>query len=445
MAFFRGQPLPSDLQHSTIDGAANGVPGTRQNVLVRLDQVAPRPIEWLWPGRIVLGRLTLVIGEPCAGKSFLALDLAARTSRGGPWPGADVGIEKAGDVVLWSGRDDLAETVRPRLDSLGADLSRIAAVQSAAADDGPPHERPLALVAGLDAAEVDSAVEHTPGCKLVVVDPLALRVEPGRGLDESSSRLLASLAQLAARRRVAVVAVVQVAGKSYGAALDHAARCLAADGAVDALWHVERETHKGERPNSCEFSYAGTNEGGDQNSCEFSYVGTNEGGGRNSCEFSYLRRCTAIKHSAGPELSTLAFELSNGRVTWSEVIPDQSPGARSDDEGSGTAGRQHRKNTREFAADWLIDALGEGPIESKALFVRAAVAGITRGTLRRAAAELGLKPRKQSWCGCWVWHLEERHRRTEYIPSHPPSSLEEMNPLGVECDDGVKSVRRETE
>ncbi|HEV3022796.1 MAG TPA: hypothetical protein VGX76_10015 [Pirellulales bacterium] len=312
------------------------------------------------------------------------------------------------------------------------------AVQSAAADGGPPHERPLALLAGLDAAEVDSAVERTPGCKLVVVDALALRVGPGRGLDESSSRLLASLAQLAARRRVAVVAVVQVAGKSYGAALDHAARCLAAEGAVDALWHVERATREVDRQSSCEFSYAGTNEGGGQNPCEFSYS-------PNSCEFSYRRCCTAIKHSAGPELSTLAFELSNGRVTWSQVVPDQSPDARSDDGGSGAAGRPQQKNTREFAADWLLNELGEGPIEPTALFVRAAVAGITRGTLRRAAAELGLKPRKQSWCGCWVWHLEGRDRRTEFIPSHPPSSLGEKNPPGVERDDAVKSLPRETE
>ena len=44
------------------------------------------PVEWLWPHRIALGKVTLIAGDPGLGKSVLALDVAARVSRGQPFP-----------------------------------------------------------------------------------------------------------------------------------------------------------------------------------------------------------------------------------------------------------------------------------------------------------------------------------------------------------------------
>lgn len=51
-------------------------------VLVRLSEVSPEEVAWLWPGRLARGKLTLLVGEPGIGKSFLTLDIAARVSRG---------------------------------------------------------------------------------------------------------------------------------------------------------------------------------------------------------------------------------------------------------------------------------------------------------------------------------------------------------------------------
>src|SRR5947207_14663595 len=53
---------------------------------VRLTDVQPAEIQWLWPGRIPLGNVTLLVSDPGAGKSLVALDIAARVSRGAPWP-----------------------------------------------------------------------------------------------------------------------------------------------------------------------------------------------------------------------------------------------------------------------------------------------------------------------------------------------------------------------
>ncbi len=53
---------------------------------VRLADVAPTGIRWLWPGRIPLGRITLLVSDPGLGKSLLTLDLAARVSPAPPGP-----------------------------------------------------------------------------------------------------------------------------------------------------------------------------------------------------------------------------------------------------------------------------------------------------------------------------------------------------------------------
>ena len=51
-----------------------------------LADVPPAEVAWLWPGRIALGKVTLLAGDPGLGKSFVTLDIAARVSRGASWP-----------------------------------------------------------------------------------------------------------------------------------------------------------------------------------------------------------------------------------------------------------------------------------------------------------------------------------------------------------------------
>jgi hypothetical protein len=62
-------------------------PRSRHDPQPTLADTARRGVPWLWPGRIALGRVTLLVGDPGVGKSLVALDIAARVSTGRPWPG----------------------------------------------------------------------------------------------------------------------------------------------------------------------------------------------------------------------------------------------------------------------------------------------------------------------------------------------------------------------
>lgn len=54
--------------------------------IVRLSDVQPQEVQWLWPGRIALGKVTIIAGDPGLGKSLATLDMAARVSTGDVWP-----------------------------------------------------------------------------------------------------------------------------------------------------------------------------------------------------------------------------------------------------------------------------------------------------------------------------------------------------------------------
>ena len=94
-----------------------------QPVLTTLSEIEPEKLKWLWEDKIPMGKVTLLVGDPGIGKSFLTMFMVAQVSTGRPWPDlATVGIE-VGSVILLTAEDDLADTVRVRLEAADADLN----------------------------------------------------------------------------------------------------------------------------------------------------------------------------------------------------------------------------------------------------------------------------------------------------------------------------------
>jgi hypothetical protein len=91
--------------------------------LVRLSEVEPGRVSWLWEGRIPLGAITLLDGDGGVRKSTLTLNIAAAVSSGRVLPGNAGPI--TGGVLLLGEEDGLGDTVLPRLSAMGADLTLI--------------------------------------------------------------------------------------------------------------------------------------------------------------------------------------------------------------------------------------------------------------------------------------------------------------------------------
>ena len=98
-------------------------------------EILPEKIEWLWPGRLAIGKHTCVAGEPGAGKSQLTIAIVAALTNGGLWPCGE-GRARAGNIIILSAEDGAADTIIPRLLAAGADLKRVHVVSAVRNADG---------------------------------------------------------------------------------------------------------------------------------------------------------------------------------------------------------------------------------------------------------------------------------------------------------------------
>ena len=196
--------------------------------LVLVADVDREQVRWLWSGRIPLGKLVTLDGDPGVGKSTLTLTIAAKVSTASPFP--DGARPERADVILLSAEDDIGDTIRPRLEAAGADLTRCWVLPDVHPEDKPP--RPPELPADLFLLE---DLVKSKAAALVVVDPfmafLAGQVDSHK--DQDIRRVLASMAYMAARTGAAVL-VVRHMRKGAGSALDKGSGSIGIIGAARA-------------------------------------------------------------------------------------------------------------------------------------------------------------------------------------------------------------------
>lgn len=124
---------------------------------VKMADIVSTPIEWLWKPFIPSGKCTLLEGDPDIGKSWTLLKIVTTLTRGEALPRSRT-LEPA-NALLMMGEDALGDTIKPRLEVMGADISRIFALDGA-----------LTLSAeGL--RTIEAAITETQS-KVVVIDPL---------------------------------------------------------------------------------------------------------------------------------------------------------------------------------------------------------------------------------------------------------------------------------
>ena len=139
--------------------------GGWSGLVTRMSEVESEDIQWLWERRVPMGHMTVLAGLQGQGKTFVALEMAKALSLGEPLPDSDVAIQ--GATLIISTEDGVANTLKPRLEAMGADVSQIYAVNF---DQ---------VVTGMDvptiASDMDDLEEEIIKpykIKLVILDPL---------------------------------------------------------------------------------------------------------------------------------------------------------------------------------------------------------------------------------------------------------------------------------
>ena len=350
-------------------GGADGEADESRPVLTCLADVRPEALRWLWPGRIPLGKVTLVFGDPDLGKSLVTLDVAARVSRGLPWPDAPGERPTPGGVILLSAEDDLADTIRPRLDAAGADVGRIMVLQGVEYAEGRKGYFNLAR----DLPALEAAIRQTPDTRLVIIDPISAYL--GRTDSHVNAEVraaLAPLSELAARHGAAVVGVTHLNKGMGGRALYRATGSLAFVAAARAGWLVTVDL---DDPKRRLFLPAKMNLAEEPLGLAYRVVPVTLDG---------------IGPVARVEWERDPVTMRANEALAAEVAEGESGGARQE------------------AADWLQGVLADGPVNAVDVKKRATGDGIALRTLDRAKAALNVEATRQGFGGPWVWLLPAR-------------------------------------
>jgi len=91
---------------------------------VCLGDVPEEEPTWLWKNYIPCDAITLITGDPDAGKSWWCMDMTSRVTRGGAWPDGTRGGEPK-NVYYMTYEDSLTKTVKKRVRLLGGDVNRV--------------------------------------------------------------------------------------------------------------------------------------------------------------------------------------------------------------------------------------------------------------------------------------------------------------------------------
>jgi hypothetical protein len=346
--------------------------------LVRLADVDPESVQWLWEPYIPLGKITLLEGNPGVGKTFLALGLAAAVSRGWPLPRADGSSGKPSTpstVLYLTAEDGLADTLRPRVERAGADLERLFVLDGLRSTRG----RRRAFNLREHMLQLEQVLTELHPC-VMILDPLHGYLGPGTDMYRANEvrPILEDLGRLAQGFDCAVVGIRHLRKQGSDQAVHRGAGSVDFSAVARSLLLVgEDRTRPG------------------------------------------TRVVAHTKSNLAPLGGSLAFEIDSGGLRWAGasdlrsddlLVPTELPIERGD---------------LDRAAAFLETELAEGPVRNREIRLRARDEGISEATLKRAKARLRVRSVKRGQ-GHWEWQLPGiRGAEEAQGAQHPDSAVVE--------------------
>jgi hypothetical protein len=345
-------------------------------------------VEWLWPGRLALGKHTCIAGEPGTGKSQLATFIAAQVSVGGAWP-CDEGRARRGSVIILSAEDGEADTIVPRLYAAKADLGRVHIVSAVRTDC--KQSRGFNLQADIELLE--QKIAELGDVALITIDPISSYLGKTDSHKNAEVRgVLEPLSAMAERARVAVLSVTHFskAGTTMATkALHRFMGSIAFVGAPRMAFVVLED--------------------GEANRRLFLHAKNNLAAAPHGLAFGL--RQTIVEQDKGIVASCVAFEPEPVTITASEAMAAESSGnAKPCDE----------------AESFLNELLADGPVPAKQVKADADDVGLSWMTVRRAKDRLGVQASRIGGIaskGGWQWSLPKVSSPDLTCSSHKVSTL----------------------
>ncbi|MFZ2388454.1 MAG: AAA family ATPase [Polaromonas sp.] len=338
-------------------------------VLTCGSDLTPEPVCWLWPNWLALGKFHLLAGAPGQGKTTIAMAMAATVTIGGRWP--DGARCEGGNVLIWSGEDDPADTLLPRLLAAGADRSKCFFISgSRIGGEVQPFDPATEM------ARLLVAVKQIGGIKMLIVDPVVSAVTGDSHKNTEVRRALQPLVDLAAVCECALLGITHFSKGGQGSDPSQRVIGSVAFTAVARVVLVAAKVKSEDGEDTRILARSKSN------------IGPDDGG------FQYHLEQVGVDAFPGIEAARIAWGKSvEGNA--SQLLTDPNEGNAADDE--------EKSSAHDSAEDFLKELLEDGPSPTKHVETEAKAAGISWATVRRAS--ITLKVKKQKSNGSWYWSL----------------------------------------
>ena len=360
-----------DIENLPLLQTPNSKSQTKSEIAYRcIADIKAKPIDWLWKGRIALGKVTIIAGNPGLGKSQVTVDIAAIVTTGGLFPADEIPCSK-GKVIFLSAEDDAADTIRPRLEAVGADLSGVFIIDSIIKNNSNSEDfdaRHFSLKT--DLKELDKFLGEIKEVRVIVIDPITAYLGGTDSHKNAEVRaLLTPLAELASKHNVAVICISHLSKNTNGDALARVTGSLAFVAAARAAFIVAQD------PND---------------NCKRLFLPMKNNIGRDTTGFAF--KIESHELSGGIETSKIVWSNEIVTLTANEAMAIQNI----DDD---------RRSVLEDAKEFLSIILANNEMPAKQIFEEARNAGYKEVTVNRAKKEIGVVARRDGYLRCWFWSL----------------------------------------
>lgn len=330
--------------------------------------IKPLAIDWLWPGWLPAGKLTILAGAAGTGKTTLALGLGAVITTAGRWPDGAAGTRK-GNVLVWSSEDVADDTLVPRLIASGADLNRCHFIEGIV-----QHGENVPFDPSQDIPDLHRAVERIGGAALLIIDPIVSAVAGDMHRANDVRRSLQAVVDFAEAHSCAVIGITHFAKGGAGKAPQD--RVIGSQ-AFGALARMVLVTAKEEGSTRRVLARAKSN------------IAPDDGG---------------VAYSL--DLMTIDGGIAATRAVWEGVIEGTAREILGDVE---CDDNDEEADSRRDLERMLVDLLAEngGKMPAKQVKAEVSDAGYSWTAANRAKEKAGIESAKEkgSTKGGWTWFL----------------------------------------
>lgn len=324
---------------------------------IRMSDVAPEKVRWLWEGRIPIGMVSLLEGMEGIGKSTLLCAIAAAITCGKGLP--DMNLSEPANVLWLSAEDSLSYALKPRLLAAGADCDRVYAIgETFSFNQGG------VLLVSEQIAKVQPI--------LVVIDPIFAYLAGDANKGQDVRGITNRFKDIAEQFGCGILMVRHI-NKTKGHGDDRAA----GSGSIEWRAAVRSVLLAGFDPDD-----------------------------------RLKRAVTQTKNNFGPNTEPIGYKIetdhqspSGARFSWTGVSDLTAQRILSSPELDDDY-KVEKKNARDQAKDFLKEILEKGKVPVESIEAEAGKARIARNTLYRAKASLGIKAIHTGNGSKTVWYWE---------------------------------------